>query len=151
VSQTGGSWTLAYAACSGWFAFTVDPRIWYRSNVDGQHWTDPQSLTRPGSYSFVGVGMTAGRTRAIWQHDLSASDEDRAIEGVIRYLDCVMPVAAGANRLAGDTMACVTYRGDVGQRRVRDGLPSAPTGDHRGRLKSNCETRGDTPPTRWSY
>jgi hypothetical protein len=84
VSQAGGSWTLAYAACSGWFACTVDPRIWYRSSVDGQHWTDPQPLTRPGSYSVVGVGMTAGRTWAIWQHDLRASDEDRAIEGVIR-------------------------------------------------------------------
>ena len=84
MSQTGGSWTLAYPACAGAFECTADHRIWYRSSIDGQHWTDPQPLTQPGRYSNVGTGVTAGRTWAIWQHDLSASDEDRTIEGVVR-------------------------------------------------------------------
>ncbi len=84
VSRSGGSWTLTYSACLGWYTCTTGAQIWYRSNVDGQDWTDPEPLTRPGDYYPVGVGITAGRAWAIWQHDFSANDEDRALEGAIR-------------------------------------------------------------------
>lgn len=82
ISRSSGSWMLAYVACSGWLECTLEPRIWLRRSADGQRWSTPQPLTEPGTYSVVGVGSAAGRTWAIWQHDLSASDVDRTIEGV---------------------------------------------------------------------
>jgi hypothetical protein len=68
----------------GLFTCDTGAQVWYRSSGDGQHWTDPVSLTRPGDYYVVGAGVTAGRAWAIWQHDFSANDEDRSLEGAIR-------------------------------------------------------------------
>ena len=84
VSQAGSTWTVAYAECLNSRACTVGPSIWYRSSGDGQHWTDAEPLTLPGDYFVVGVGTTAGRAWAIWQHDFTTYDEDRTLEGAIR-------------------------------------------------------------------
>ncbi len=84
VSRAGGSWILAYSACVGVHECTTGPQIWYRSSMDGRHWTDPEALTEPGNYYIVGAGMTAGRAWAIWWQSFSASDEDRALGGATR-------------------------------------------------------------------
>jgi len=84
LAESHGAWTLAYAACSGVFDCTLDPRIWYRTSADGRTWTSPQALSTPGSFSIIGAGIAAGRPWAIWEHDLSQSDEDRDVEGAVR-------------------------------------------------------------------
>ena len=84
VSQAGSTWTVAYAECLNSRACTIGPSIWYRGSGDGQHWTHAEPLTLPGDYFVVGVGTTAGRAWAIWQHDFTTYDEDRTLEGAIR-------------------------------------------------------------------
>ena len=84
LARSNGGWMLAYPACSGFVACVVRPRVWYRTSVDGQAWSDPEALTPAGAYSVIGVGATSGRPWVIWEHDLSTSDEDRAVEGVAR-------------------------------------------------------------------
>ena len=84
VAHANGAWSLLYSACSGWLVCTTRPGIWYRSSGDGLRWTDPQPLTAAGTYFALGTGGVGNRTWAIWEHDLSASDEDRTIAGAFR-------------------------------------------------------------------
>ncbi len=95
VSEEGGTWTVAYAACTGLFGCESAPQIWSRSSIDGARWTDPQPLTPPGSYAILGAGAAAGRTWVIWEQQGEVA-ADNAVQGAIRRPDPGNPYADSA-------------------------------------------------------
>jgi hypothetical protein len=64
--RSAGAWRLLYEDCPGFFTCATDPRVWYRTSVDAQTWTQPGAVTEPGPQRPVGIAADAFGTSVIW-------------------------------------------------------------------------------------
>jgi hypothetical protein len=64
--RSAGVWRLLYEDCPGFITCATPPRVWYRTSLDAESWTEPSAVTEPGDYQPVGIAADPAGVSVIW-------------------------------------------------------------------------------------